>query len=114
MKPVIKKPIKKGKLSTQASLTKKEKGKQTVLKDETQTKHIDTNGDVSASVGLSMGLTIPGPKGSFASARIDVSVSIPCGAGDADVKNAYIRAGNLVQDELESSSQQIIEFFKVL
>ncbi len=64
-----------------------------------------------AMIGLSMGVTIPGPPKSYMSARIDAHCYLPCGTSDADIDAAYARAADKIQERLEQDSQTVNEFF---
>ena len=68
-------------------------------------------GSGQAMIGLSMGVTIPGPRGTYMSARIDAHCYLPCGTSKAEIDSAYARAADLIQERLEQDSQTVNEFF---
>jgi hypothetical protein len=112
-KKFVLKGKKRGTRNSQVAVVKKSKGEEEVLMSSEDTSVIEVSEpSLPASAGLSMGLTIPGPRGSYASARIDIWATIPCHADDQSVKDAYERVGNLVEEELTKNSGTIITFFK--
>lgn len=62
-------------------------------------------------VGVSQGLTIPGPKGSYAAARVDVSVYMPCGADKASVERVLASCKEVVDDHLDRMAEEVRVFF---
>lgn len=71
----------------------------------------DLTGIATGVSGVSMGLTIPGPQGSYMAARIDVACYLPHGPSDAEAQAAIARSVELVQRQLEEDAKAITAFF---
>lgn len=57
--------------------------------------------DHTGLTGINLGLTIPGPKNSYMTARIDVFAFVPAVPTDEGMKAALERVSNLAQERLE-------------
>ena len=60
-----------------------------------------------AYVGISLGLTIPGPRNSYMVARVDVACYLPCENNDDDIRETYKHADALIQEVLEEQVTEI-------
>jgi hypothetical protein len=67
-----------------------------------------------ATAGVSMGFTIPGPKNTFLSARIDAWCSVPCGNSDEEIQGAMTHCCELIQNQLADSASVAQEFLDAL
>ncbi len=65
-----------------------------------------------AMIGLGMGVTIPGPKGSYLSARIDAQCYLPCEPNAESIRKTYAEAGDRVQEQLMQDGRTVELFFK--
>lgn len=81
-----------------------------VLIDESDVETHDAK-EGSASAGISMGVTIPGPSGSYMSARCDAWANIPCQNTDKAIRAAYRRASKLAQAQLQKDAETVSDFF---
>lgn len=88
--------------------TDREKNK-TLLAGDSRVQVRGGNGD--AYVGQSIGFTIPGPKGSYLSARVDAHCYLPCGTDPAEIRAAYQKCKDLISAELETDSRDVAKFF---
>ena len=66
----------------------------------------------TAQVGVSIGLTIPGPSGSYMAARVDAWCTLPCHPDE--IEAAYERATGYVQARLVVDAQEVKQFFRDL
>ena len=105
--------------SGQATVTLKKIYTDRWTKEETELeKHVTTQklkvptiqGPAGIS-GVSYGLTIPGPKNSYMTARIDVAVYLPHGEGADAARRAVEKAAELVQEKLERHAADVTAFF---
>ncbi len=64
-----------------------------------------------ASVGVSLGLTIPGPPRSYMAARVDISVVLPCGVTKEELVAAKARASALVNQFIAEEAKDIRSYF---
>lgn len=62
-------------------------------------------------VGISQGLTIPGPKGSYMTARVDVFLYLPCAADLGSANRVYDRCKVFVDGKLDELAGEVKEFF---
>lgn len=91
---------------------KSQEGVETVLHETTSATPVAVeNPEFTATAGVSMGLTIPGPPRSYMSARVDAACYLPCLPNAGGVQAAMQQAGELVQARLERDAQEIVKFF---
>jgi hypothetical protein len=64
-----------------------------------------------ARVGVTVGLTIPGPRQSYMMARVDAHCTLPCEANEESVNRAFEKATELAQARLENISLDVKKFF---
>ena len=64
-----------------------------------------------AKVGVSLGYTIPGPKGSYLSARIDAHVELPCAPFENEVKAAQAMGTSYCKEWLDGESAAVTKLF---
>jgi hypothetical protein len=62
--------------------------------------------------GVGLGLTLPGPQGTYLMARIDAFCYFPHANNDDAAKGAMKRASDLVQEQLQAEAAEANEFFK--
>ena len=67
---------------------------------------------VSGISGVQMGMTFPGPKNSFKSARAEISVYLPHGPTIEDAREAIRQAKILVDEELALAAKDLEPFLK--
>lgn len=65
-----------------------------------------------AIVGMSQGLTLPGPKNSYMVARVDVWCSLPSKTDDESIKKTQDRITLLLDKRLEHEAGVIRKFFE--
>lgn len=84
-------------------IVKREKDKtESVVDEQADTRPINGNIGEDGLVGMSLGITLPGPKNSYMAARIDVICYLPTHTKtDEQVKRTFKRVEDLVQEELE-------------
>ena len=94
------------------SVTKRTKdGGQKTLHDEASVEERPASGDETAQAGVAIGYSIPGPPGSYASARIDAFVSLPCRPEPEAVKEKMAIATHYAEEQIGEMSQAVQEFF---
>lgn len=91
-----------GMIANRQTLKRENKSETVVSEDTKVTMHPGAT-EENGLVGASLGLTFPGPKNSYMSARIDISCYLPTKTGsDDDIRATFRRVDSLVQAELES------------
>jgi hypothetical protein len=82
-----------------------------VIKENQHSKSLPSAEPNNALAGVSTGLTIPGPRDSFQSARIDVSVYLNHDGSTEGAREALKHCSQLVQEQLEAEAKEIREYF---
>jgi hypothetical protein len=90
------------------------KGKTTQNDDDPRIVDIPVSGDPAetAIVGLSLGLTIPGPPNTFLSARVDAAVYLPSRTDSASLQKTKARIREFIQKAIEEDVEEVDSFFK--
>lgn len=99
-----------GQVTGSYAVTKKEQdGSTTTLHEGHSSAAIVQPGEAMAGVG--MGLTIPGPAGTYTAARVDAYCYLPCQPTNEGVREAMAQASELVQQQIESDAKEVQRFF---
>lgn len=99
-------------LETRSVMKREKDGDETVTWEKSsaqQVASVETASGFSGISGVSLGLTIPGPRGSYKVARIDVSCYLPHGPSDAEAKAAIERASNICSERLGDDADEIVK-----
>lgn len=100
-----------GRLNTQRTIDNSRTGEIAQAEANSEVLDIKDCGTNTGVSGLALGLTIPGQKGSYWSARVDVSCYLPHGPSDKDATNAIDRATSIVSAALEKEAAEVQSFF---
>jgi len=102
---------KSGELAYSSVTTHKAKdGAETVLASDEESQEWPAKVDQNAQAGVSLGYTIPGPPGSYASVRIDVFVSLP--TTPDRVPQTLDVATAMAEKKAEQLNASAVEFFR--
>lgn len=93
----------KGLIASNRQIVRKERDNtETVLEEAGQVDNLEADSPAHTGMaGINLGLTIPGPKGSYMTARIDVFGYVPALPSDEGMRAGFARISNLAQERLE-------------
>lgn len=101
-----------GQVTTSRSVTQTAQGgdKRVVHQQESVERLVFQDGP--ATVGLGTGVTIPGPKGSYAAGRVEVYVYLPAPNSAEGTRTALDTAERIIEERLESGIKEIQEYLQ--
>lgn len=92
-------------------ITKSNRDKtKTILREDNRTEKTQSVSDGQAFVGKSIGVTIPGPEGTYMSARVEAWAGFFCEPGTEH--EHYEKASNLISEQLVEDTKVVQEFFE--
>lgn len=97
-------------LETRTVVKKEKDGTETPVWEKSASQEVPTpavNG-IGGISGVALGLTIPGPSGSYRMARVDVSCYLPHGPSDAEAKAAIARASEICSERLGAEAEEAV------
>lgn len=103
-----------GGVASKAIIRRERDGEETVIEQTLDRIPSEPQGSGQGIVGVSQGLTIPGPKGSYMAARVDVAVYLPCANSVEDAQRVLGVCKELGDSYLDALSSEVTDFFSRL
>jgi len=105
-----------GKVQSSTTLVRKDRDgdEQELRSDHSVVEVPGVTGSGLGTVGCSLGLTIPGPRGSYMSARADVWVYLPTDGSEESSRQVAEKARTIAQEALDEAAQVAVAYLNAL